>query len=326
MEGCWVAISRRARAGRRWARPASGVVVSGGGPAGAPSLEPPPGAGLAELLACGAPGEVRLFGIDELAEAESLPRALAELPASVLRVRVEDAVFDLTDPAGRAGWRLVLAGLVAHSQSRSSANDPTGARPARARASTSATPGATTVEAAPVDAAPVDAAPVDAAPVDAAPIDAAPIDAAPIAGVEEPEPAGRSAAPVGSATQIRCAGHRHASAPTESGCESSAIAATRQVGGGGPAGGSCGPQGGEQAAEHPGQVGEQDDVDRDPAGRNRRTAGRAASNEICADARGISPGDAGRLPGDRAPDGGPSAVAVPVSPGKCPGKGVRGGT
>jgi hypothetical protein len=100
--------------------------------------------------------------------------------------------------------------------------------------------------------------------------------------------------------------------------------AGRSRAGTGRAGGGAGAQRGQHADQHPGEVGEQRDVDRDGAGRGEGAAGGAGGAGRGRDVRGVRPTGIGRLPGGRAADGGRSAVAVPVSPGKCPGKGVRG--
>ncbi|WP_091158553.1 hypothetical protein [Geodermatophilus africanus] len=303
--GPWVAVSRAAVPDAGWEREVAGVRVSGGA-----ALSPEPAtarrstgtsagaSAVAELSAwirAGDPAVLRLVAVDELAVGV-LVGALEVLPVSVRVVVVDGTRFAVDDPTGRACWRLVLAGLAAHVQSRMSARAPDGSSPARAEANTSATSIAT---------------------------------------------------PAGSAgSQVRWPGHRQLSdrdleegrRDRAAGMASAAIVATApglgsagagDPGAGAPATGVPGTaalgagDGGHQGGQHPDQIAQEGDVERDAAGAARGAAVRA---DVAGVDEGIRPGIGGRLPAVGAADGGRSAVAVPVSPGKGPGKGVRGGT
>jgi hypothetical protein len=287
----WVAVSVRPVPGAAWTRRATAVRVSGGTPDGSAGRpRPPAGADLAALLACGDPGELRLVGVDELAVSLDLAAALAVLPGSVRTVGVDGVAFPLDDPVGRACWRLVLAGLAAHVQSRSTAKAPAAASPARASSNTR---------------------PTSTGPSDA----------------EEPASDAWAPLPGSAGTQTRWPGQEQRGPTAADGEGSAAIAATapagRGTGGAGHRATARGAEHGQHAGEHPRQVGQQRHVDLDPAGAGRD---RGRDAQLVREIRGVRPDAAGQLPADRAPDGGRSAVAVPVSPGECPGKGVRGGT
>jgi hypothetical protein len=297
---CWVAVSVRPVPGAAWVRRAGALRVSGGAPESAGRGRPRPraGADLAALLAVGAPGEVRLVGIDALARLPGLAEALAVLPGSVRTVVVDGVAFDLDTPLGRACWRLVVAGLAAHVQSRATAKTPAGGSPARAAANTRATsPG-------PPGAA-------GAAAAISAPSAGSPGIQARWAGQRQPR---SSATAVGEGEESALiAGTPH---PAALG------GGTRRLG----RRAAGGAEDGEHAGQHPRQIGQQRDVDLDAERRAGEVEGQAPARVDRAGRRGVRPDACGKLPGDRAPDGGRSAVAVPVSPGKCPGKGVRGAT
>ncbi len=119
----WVSASVAPVARARWDRVLDDVWVSGSA-----GIDPDPGLGFPDLLRVGDPVVLRLLGVDGLAAAADLVAALAKLPASVGWVEVDGADFFLADPTGAACWRLVLAGLAAHAQSRVQRQLPGGDR------------------------------------------------------------------------------------------------------------------------------------------------------------------------------------------------------
>jgi hypothetical protein len=139
-----------------WRREVAGLTVTGSG------RPPPPRLGAAALLVRAAPRLLRLPELDALVRVGG-PAAvglLTDLPGSVRRVEVGAAAFDLDAAVGRAGWRLVVAGVAAHPQSTASASVPAAPSLAAARVSTARTSASGEVAAAPAFAGAAGGAPI----------------------------------------------------------------------------------------------------------------------------------------------------------------------
>lgn len=309
MQGYWVAASAEPVSGARWERRVAGVRVAGGelaDPAAAARgvvRRPPARAGLVALLSFDDPVELRLVAVDALAGSPSLAEALTALPSSVRTVVVDGVVFAVDEPLGRACWRLVLAGLAAHAQSRTTARTPGGRAPGRDRSNSAATSGTSSA---------------------ATPTLQAPAGASEAAGTQSRWDAQRQADDGAAETSALIAVTQHSAAPG---------AGADLVVGGGPGWGKGldDPPGfGAEDGEHPGQgageIGQQGDVDLDAEGHAGEVQRQAEQGVCLPGGRDVCPGASGQLPGDRASDGGRSAVAVPVPTGKRPAIRVRGGT